>query len=45
MDDLMLLEYFCSGSDPRGLIADRMLRIKTLEATVSLVREIGAGTA
>jgi hypothetical protein len=41
VDDVVLLDYFSSGNDPRAMIVDRMLRIKTLEATVGLLRQIG----
>ncbi len=39
VDDLIILEYFTASDDPGGLINDRRLRIKTLEATIDLLRE------
>lgn len=39
VDDLIILEYFAASDDPQGLISDRRLRIKTLEATIGLLQE------
>ncbi len=39
VDDLIILEYFAASDDQQGLIADRRLRIKTLEATIGLLQE------
>jgi hypothetical protein len=41
VDDLVLLDYFSSRDDPHGMLVDRMLRIKTLEATIALIRQVG----
>ncbi|MGQ0569344.1 MAG: hypothetical protein ACT4P5_07400 [Armatimonadota bacterium] len=38
-DDLAILEYLAASNDPKGLISDRKLRIKTLEATLALLQE------
>lgn len=45
VDDLATLECFASSDDPQGMINDRKLRIKTLEATIALLREIPVDTA
>ncbi len=42
LDDLALLDFVRSSADPRAVINDRMLRIKTLEATLELLREFDA---
>ncbi len=43
IDDLIILEYFAANNDPQGLINDRRLRIKTLQATIDLLQEHLAG--
>ncbi|MDQ7829846.1 MAG: ATP-binding protein [Armatimonadota bacterium] len=39
LDDLAILERFARSQDPEGLVADRMLRVKTLEATLQILEE------
>lgn len=38
-DDLAILEHLAASNDPKRLIGDRKLRIKTLEATLALLKE------
>jgi hypothetical protein len=39
VDDLMILESFMTSGDQQQFLSDRRLRIKTLEATIELLRE------
>lgn len=39
LDDLAILERFAASEDKESLISDRKLRIKTLEATLEILRE------
>ncbi|MGH2372671.1 MAG: hypothetical protein ACRDIC_04220 [bacterium] len=39
IDDLAILDRFALSDDQPGLISDRRLRIKTLEAMLDLLRE------
>jgi hypothetical protein len=41
IDDLAILDRFALSDDQSGLISDRRLRIKTLEAMLELLRERG----
>jgi len=39
IDDLTIMEAFAAAADKENLISDRKLRIKTLEATLEILRE------
>jgi len=39
LDDLAILEQYAAAHDKEGVISDRKLRIKTLEATLEILRE------
>lgn len=39
LDDLAIMERFLGAADKEGLISDRKLRIKTLQATLEILRE------
>lgn len=41
LDDLALLDLVASSPEPRTILNDRKLRVKTLEATLELLRESG----
>lgn len=46
LDDLAIMERFLAAADKEGLIGDRKLRIKTLQATLEILREdLGAEQA
>ena len=39
LDDLAIMERFLASADKERLISDRKLRIKTLQATLEILRE------
>jgi hypothetical protein len=43
IDDLAIMDRYASSDDQQGLINDRILRIKTLEAMLHLLRENHGG--
>lgn len=39
IDDLLFLEFISLSENPREIVNDRLIRIKTLEATLDLLSE------